>query len=139
MKGFKLHMHQCDFDQRRQICSSMNELLQIAQQLINALWWWRYKNGLAGESTTYPVLRAPQLARLLARTTHPVHQQPMCIAQQSYPDGQARRVAQVAFHQLEGTQVVGDFFNVIGTADRKTRFAVEKVNQRGLRTLYLQG
>jgi hypothetical protein len=117
----------------------MDEALQVGQQPRHLVWWRRHERGPARPRTADPVLRAPQLARLLAGAACAIEQQAVGVAQQAHRDRQAGLAAQVVAHEAEGAQVVGDLLDIGRVGQHLASLVIEQVGQRGLGALDLRG
>ena len=133
VERLELHVHQRHAHEGRQRRRRVVDVaLQIGQQPGQVVRRRGHKHRAARPCAAHPVLRTPQFPRLLAGAPGAVEQQAVRVAQQPHRDGQPRDAAQVVAHQPEGTQVVGDFFDVGGVGEHLPGFVVEQVGQRGL-------
>jgi hypothetical protein len=83
MDGLELDMAQARPDERRKRrIFAVQEALERIEAFIQPVRWRRHEQGVAGPGSTDPVLRAPELARLLCGATSRLEQDGVHFADQ---------------------------------------------------------
>ena len=99
---------------------------------------WRSEDGVAGTAAAQPVLRSPELARILAAAAAAGEENAMNLAYEAI--GQRQSFAQAHDAVLERGDVVGYFHYIIQRdARRLVELEQQQVRERRLRALDLRG
>ena len=135
----ELHVRESGPHQGRQVAVGMPPALQRRQNVRDVLGRGRDEAGVARPAAADPVLRAADLAGQLVRAAGAAHQNPVGFAQQAHAERQPIRIRKLPASVRDGSHVVADLLDIVGSFGATGRFIGDDVRQRGLRALDLRG